>query len=292
MNAINKLKVISLSLLTFTMVLTLGSINIVRANSLTLFDTFSSLPLKPASDAQWWIINWGADENGQTRIVDDYCASNSCTLQQVDNDGTDYARLVQYPGQVEGIYYNAELSELETGFSYGQPTQWTPEVGHPIVFETRARWSDDFQLDGSGGGTGSNGFWLWNSPIDLANNVFHPVDSIGFEWTASGSAYGAGLTMSAINDTVPVMFKTVKDINLQDWNTFRVEWYQTPGNVQLVVGYVNDNLVGVIPVVGGLSNLSFTAWNDNQHPTFEGVIFVPATSEQSVDFDYVSVSKL
>lgn len=252
-----------------------------------IYDDFGTLELKP--DGNWWIMNWGPGY-----IANEYCGPSTCVLQESDA-GVDYARLIQYPNQLADTYYNAELAELQTGFGSGVPTQWTPTVNEPVVYETRLRFSENYEIDGTGGAIGSVGVWLWNSPIDLSVSELVPQDGIGFNWTPSTSGYVVGLNATVFDNSVPVFKHQIRNIDIQEWNTFKVVWSVNPAGIQHVQFYVNGVSVGGHGLVNPMSNMSVETWNDNQRivtdETGFHIVFDQVQSDQYMDIDYISLSK-
>ncbi len=290
------LKAIFTKLMAFVLVATMSFAFVGQVSaSISLYDDFASLPLKPDPAAQWWIINWGSDGTNQTYVIDSYCGDSTCVTAESES-GTTFARLAQLPTQVEGFYYNAELAELQTGVSSGVPTQWNPTEGHPVVMEVRARFSDDYEIDGNGGGIGSAGFWLWNSAVDFNDPTGSILqDGIGFNWSPFNSGYVQGMTANVFDDSAPVATRQVRHINLQDWNTYRIEWSVNAGGIQFVWLYINDMVVLVTPLLNPMSNMSVEVWNDNQRVVVDEtgfhIVVEPVQSEQYMDIDYINLVK-
>lgn len=263
----------------------------VSADSAFLFDSFYTLPIKPDTNAKWWVINWGADEFGYPLRVEDYCGSSSCVTQKVVN-GTTLVELSQTPDQVAGLYYNAELAELQTGFAYGQPTSWNPEPLKPVVLSTRVRWSENYKVDGSGNTVGSSGIWLWNSPADLVNGQFYPANAIGIQWVDDQSVFNQGLNLGVYTNSFPEWQVPVTNIDMSDWNNFTFIWSESFSGVQSLTAFVNGVYVGTTQLSTPLSDLSVEIWNDNQRPTWEGVTYDQALEEQYMQVDYVSLFRI
>src|SRR5512141_2161636 len=125
----------------------------------SVFDTFDEVIVKDANDTDtdpyWWII-----QNGDLGQYYALCGDASCT-EALSETGTTFARLRLWPDATPGNLTVSEISELRTGYSYGQG-RWLPTPNHPIVATARVRFSPNYLEDGSGGAVGSAGFWLYN----------------------------------------------------------------------------------------------------------------------------------
>ena len=261
--------------------------------SAQLYDGFDELTTV-FEGGSWWVQNHG-EVAGNYDLSYEECGSDTCVVAQSDGETT-YVRLEQGTDHTAGYYYNAELSELQTGFSYGTPTQWNPEVGSPVVLEARVRFSENYKPDGSGDAVGSAGIWMWNSPLDFNTGEFLPQDAYGFSWVTNQSLLLPGYTFNIVNDSYPVAAMPILNVDMNDWNTYTLEWGVFPSGIQYVKGKVNGQMKFFRPVLDPLSNLSREVWNDNQRVSMTetgeiSISYDQTTSTQSMDVDYISLSK-
>lgn len=277
------------------LVLVVYSSTVTHAGINRVSDSFNKIQIKQPDDTNntpyWWIIQNG--DQGQYYAV---CGDASCVTSQQEKN-TSFARLRLFPDATPGNYTGSEISELRTGYSYGQPARWLPTINHPVIATARVRFSPNYHQDGTGGAVGSAGFWLWNSPIDISNNTVYPANAFGFTWMEIGSASGlSGLTATVMQDSVPVYVQPITTpLNMVDWMMWTMEWSVNNKGIQSILYKLNDVLVGQTTLTTPLPALSITFWNDNQYPTIENGQFVVQyhnpTADQNFDIDSVTVSQ-
>jgi hypothetical protein len=280
-------KFLSVLSIFLTLPLVFGGIFSAKADAIVLphfvFDSFDSLPLKPDSDAYWWVIN-----SGDERILGNY--GDASYVVKGRQGWNSFVKLALTPDSTPGNYTTAEVSEYETGYSYGVPGKWLPTYGHPVIMSVRAKWSGNFSPDGTGGAVGSSGFWLWNSPVDIPNQTVQYQDGIGFHWVESGPLLPSGLQGTAISYSWP--FASVfpqRPVNMQNWNLYTMIWSADRDGNQSTRYFINGQDLGTIEIPQPYAALTFTAWHDNQVPTWEGVVFNNPTVEQSMMMDFVTI---
>lgn len=254
-------------------------------SSTLVFDDFDTLPLRPDPAAYWHVLNSG--DNWQEADYD----SDSTSVTVQTEDGTSFVSLANHPDATPGNYANAELAELWTGQQALQPGNWSPTKGHPVTFEVRARWSEDYTLTG-GTAVGTSGIWLWNSPVGTTGVA--PTTSFGWIWAQPGTAFNmGGLNMSIIRGQVvsaPVYSKPVTGIDMNEWNTFTIVWSAGPGPNETLVYSINGVEVGR-HITKPLGSLSVEIWNDNQVSTTTGITFHNPPSTQTMDIDYIRIEQ-
>jgi hypothetical protein len=254
-------------------------------SSTLVFDDFDTLVPRPDAGSYWYVINWG--DFGPT--LGYYGDSSSVTPES--EGGVTFARLSQHPDASPGNYANAELAERYFLEDPPQDGNWAPAPGHPVVYEVRARWSDDYTTTG-GTAVGTSGFWLWNSPVTPIGLI--PTKSFGFMWSQPGTAYNlGGLTAVIIRGPqrpVPVFSQSISGVDMTDWNTYKVVWSSSPGPNETLTFYINDVEVAS-HVTTPLGNLSVEIWNDNQLSNATTTTFQNPPSTQSIEIDYVLVEK-
>ena len=251
----------------------------------SLFDDFDTLISLPNPAANFWVINCG-DDGCLPRFEAD--AAKVENLHVPTN--LSFARLSVLPDTTEVTYNNAEIAELQTGVNPAALGRWLPTPSHPVVIETRVRWSDDYNQLGLGA-IGTSGVWLWNSPINTGGDDA-PINSLGFSWSQVGSPL-VGLHAEVLRNNLIVFTAQVPPINMQDWNTFKIVWEAANpvGLTQRVSFYVNGELFGATTPFPALPALSLEIWNDNQLFTFAGALFLNPESPQEFDLDYISISQ-
>lgn len=259
----------------------------------SVFDNFDEVVVKDPSNTSnvpyWWII-----QNGDLGQYYASCGDASCVTAQREH-GTTFARMQLQPDATPGDFTSSEISELRTGYSYGQG-RWLPTPGHPVIATARVRFSPSYHTDGSGGAVGSAGFWLYNSYIDFPNQTLQPIKSLGFGWGEQGTSGGAleGLRTMVLQDSMPVYNNPVDpEVDMSDWMTWQMIWRVTIGGKQEVLFLVNGRPAGHVVLQDPLPALSITFWNDNQFATFlNGSLSVeyhnPAAN-QNFDIDMVEV---
>ncbi|HSD85601.1 MAG TPA: hypothetical protein VLG46_17195 [Anaerolineae bacterium] len=237
---------------------------VVGANS--VFDTFNEVVVKDPSDTDldpyWWII-----QNGEAGQFYQLCSDDSvaCTQAEEEN-GTTFARLRLWPDATPGHFICSEISELRTGYSYGQGV-WLPTPDHPVIATARVRFSPNYLEDGSGGAVGTAGFWLYNSYIDFPNMTLQPMTALGFAWGEEGSSGGdfEGLRVMVLRDSVSLYQKTIRPaVDMSAWLTWKMKWSAGSNGKQDVRFWVDDKPVGHVILHDPLPALSLTFWIDNQ----------------------------
>jgi len=277
--------------------LALVAVPVAAANSQPdiVFDNFNVVRIKQpdntSNNPYWWII-----QNGDNQQYYATCGEASCTTAERERKTT-FARLRLFHDPTPDDYVSSEISEMRTGYSYGQPARWLPIVDHPVVAVARVRFSPNYHQDGSGGAVGSAGFWLWNSYVDLVNQTMHPVTSLGFSWAEQGSVGGySGLGMSVVKDTYPVYVQPVtKTVRMSDWMLWTMVWSVDSAGTQSVRYWIDGRQVGETTLASPLPALSITFWNDNQYPTLleDGTLIVAYhnPSDQRFEIDMVTVAR-
>lgn len=237
-------------------------------------DNFDSLNL----GEYWYVLNWDGDQVTQGY----YGGASSVTAE----DGS--LVLAVYPDSTPGDYSNAELAERLTGQSAELPGKWSPSPGHPVVFEVRARWSSQY-ADNSAVGT--SGFWLWNSPITGLG--YGDTEAFGFSWSMLGTGYNmAGLKASIIRGFPPhPVFSAPVQIDVTEWNVFKVVWAVGPGGNEVLTFFVNDIQIGHQAITPTMGSLTVEVWNDNQLAGPAGLSYPNPSSTQMMFLDYIKVEK-
>lgn len=259
----------------------------------SVFDGFDEVVVKDANDTDddpyWWIIQNG--DEGQ--YYDLYGDASSTTA--LNENGTTFARLQLQPDLTPGNLTISEISELQTGYSYGQG-RWLPTPGHPVIATARVRFSPNYQADGSGGAVGSAGFWLYNSYIDFPNQTLQPITSLGFGWGEQGTSggYFEGLRVMVLRDSFPLYNKTVRPtVDMSEWMTWKMKWSAAANGKQDIRFGVNNKPVGHVVLHEPLPALSLTFWVDNQFAVeVSGSLTVEyhnPTADQSFDIDSVEI---
>lgn len=244
----------------------------VQMNGDLIFEAFDAplqyrVPEVP-SDYPWWIIL----DSDSVQYYGSPCDPQDvvCVTREAES-GDYFARFSKYP-DTSGVvkYNNTELSELRTGYSYGQELeQWCPSPGHPVVMTETMRFGPNYNADGTGGAVGSSGGGLWNSYPDFPNQQLHPITAIWWSWAEFGSAFGMldGLAVNVFKDGQLVTFQNVSaPIDMQNWMTWVITWSTAPHQKERITFTVVQNLdVYVIADVltSPLGCLSVTNWNDN-----------------------------
>lgn len=261
-----------------------------------LYDDFGRINKQPSGP--WYVINWGSEDGQPQRWEGVPCGSDSCVRARKSGD-VSYADLSIHPSDHPGFFTNAELAEQNTGFAAGQPGAWKPAPGHPVELEARVRWSPNHRADGSGGAQGSSGIWFWNSPIDVASypdSQFGNLKAFGISWTAEDSATLNGLNASVVVPTefgpYPVWSAAPdRPVDLQRWNEISIRWMEDGNGQQAVRFWINGRYLGMSQLAEPFDPLSLEIWSDNQVPTPNGVEYRNPTSEQSLQVDYIDVSR-
>ncbi len=259
----------------------------------SVFDDFDEVVVKDPSNTSdvpyWWII-----QNGDLGQYYAACGDASCVTAMHEHHTT-FARLQLQPDATPNDFISSEISELRTGYSYGQG-RWLPTPDHPVVATARVRFSPNYHADGSGGAVGSAGFWLYNSYIDFPNQTLQPITSLGFGWGEQGTSGGAleGLRVMVLQDSVPVYNKTVRPtVDMSQWMTWKMVWSASDNGKQEVRFWVDDKPVGHVVLHDPLPALSITFWSDNQFATvLNGSLSVEyhnPIANQNFDIDMVKV---
>jgi hypothetical protein len=261
-----------------------------------LFDDFNSLTIKQPGDTDndpyWWIIQDG--NYGQQYYAE--CGDASCTTAEQEGSTT-FARLrLFHDDATPGDYLNSEVAEMQTGYAYGQPARWLPTPGHPVTATARVRFSSNYHSDGSGGAVGTAGFILWNSPVDIPNQAYHPATFVGFNWMEQDGVGIPGFRACVMRDTVPVYCQPVTHA-LDEWMELKFKWSAIGvDNKQGFRFWVDGDLVGSTQLNTPLPALSVEMWNDNQYPTIleDGTFAVGyhnPPGDQAFDVDYVRIEQ-
>ena len=235
---------------------------VVGADS--VFDTFDEVVVKDPGDTDlvpyWWII-----QNGDAGQYYALCSDASCT-EALSESVTTFARLHLWPDATPGNMTISEISELRTGYSYGQGV-WLPTPDHPIIATARVRFSPNYLEDGSGEAVGSAGFWLYNSYIDFPNQTLQPIKALGFAWGEAGSGGGdfEGLHVMVLRDNAAAYNKTVRPaVDMSEWMTWEMKWSASANGKQDIRFWVDGKPVGHVVLHEPLPALSLTFWIDNQ----------------------------
>ncbi len=261
----------------------------------SVFDNFDEVVVKDPSNTSdvpyWWII-----QNGDLGQYYASCGDASCVTAMQEHHTT-FARLQLQPDATPNDFISSEISELRTGYSYGQG-RWLPTPGHPVIATARVRFSPSYHVDGSGGAVGSAGFWLYNSYIDFPNQTIQPIKSLGFGWGEQGTSGGAleGLRTMVLQDSVPVYNNPVNpEVDMSDWMMWQMIWSATRNGKQEVLFLVNGWPAGHVVLQDPLPALSITFWSDNQFATFlDGSLSVEyhnPSANQNFDIDWVRVNQ-
>ncbi len=235
------------------------------------YDNFNQIFLKPDPQANWWINSF----LGSNR-VEDYCTTaNEVCTSGIQQGGDKFAR-ISLAAQSEShtpLFTEGAISELRTYEVTDAPGIWSPTPGHPIVFDTVARWSNNYNASGSGDAVGTAGIVLWNSPYEpgdtgngLAREAF-----LGFTWTGKGTLSGflEGLKTSIVYNGFPIITDApLFPVDMNNWAHYKIVWSVNSANVQSVKFLINNQLVAehVLPV--NLTPLSVQMWSDNQDVQF------------------------
>lgn len=194
-----------------------------------------------------------------------------------------------------GVYSDSEMRE-EPAFAPIDGGQWTPTVGHPVVFESRLRMSAGHNQDGSGDAVGTLGVGLWNNAAGTSGP--NPeYDNITFVWITDEftDAFGVdGFGANVAWNLFPVVVSRPQfSINLQDWVDVKFIWSVDSGGTQSVQFFVNGVSTGTYVLPVPLHGLNAIAWQDNQHfdDTFTPRWLAP-TAVQTFDVDYIKVTQL
>jgi hypothetical protein len=284
------------SLTIVTLVLVLLSVAAACNEPNKLTDGFDTLTIKQPGDTDndpyWWILQDG--NNGQQYYAE--CGEASCTTAEREGDTT-FARLrLFHDDATPGDYLNSEVSEMQTGYSYGRPARWLPTPGHPVVATARVRLSSNYHSDGSGGAVGTTGFILWNSPLDFPNQTFHPTTFVGFNWLEQAGVGIPGFRACVMQDTVPVYCQLVTHA-LDQWMELSFKWSAVGvDNKQSFRFWVDGDQVGDTQLDTPLPALSAEMWNDNQYPTIleDGTFAVGyhnPPGDQRFDVDSISIEQ-
>lgn len=220
---------------------------------------------------------------------------DASSVKRAVSGNRDYAKLTVKNDATPGNYTNAELASVPTGFSYSQGGV-SPTPGHPIWYSVVARYSDDYESDGSGGAVGTAGTWMWDSPFDFTdpyNPIFYPTNSFGFIWIEAGGLPQGGLQAMVLNQTIPVYDNPV-NTQMDVWKVYTVKWSVNSSGQQRIQFWVNLTPVGDVTLDQPLPPLSVELWNDNQYPTFleDGSFIVEyhnQPGQQSLSIDKVLV---
>jgi len=271
-----------------------------------VYDDFETFVYQPNPGAYWWVDGQGTLPDGSWGRVRN---ENNCDLQTCISHITEgengFMRIEGGPTTTVTNYTNVNFSEVVDGADgdpvYGGQTYhgpWNPTFLHPVVLEARVRFSPNFKKDGTGGAKGTAGIWLWNNPFSKqASDPFAIHDGIGFSWASVDSDIAQGLNITVVKGTLPVFFLPVlANINMNDWNTYKFVWSKDILGNQLVTFYINNTLVGLAPMVVGLTtmqDLGLEIWIDNQAfqlETLNGSL-VQIPESRYLDLDYVKIYK-
>ena len=258
----------------------------------------------------WWpMVNSGYFE----RDYNMPCSSSGteCVVWGQDPNGKGYVRMTVSPyvpnPAIPGEYHEAALTETNHGFSYADQKRWLPEVGKPVIVTATMRWSDNFNVDGTGF-VGTSGLYLWNMPADYINGVFHGPKAIGIDLMSANMEVpefrGLGLTVIDVPGDTTLYNKSdwtkipyTRNIDLTRWMLFNMEWSVNAQGEQKVKFWINGEKVGQKTLAQPLPALAIELWNDNYliKDTGTGYIY-PTTeminAEQSYDIGFISVFKL
>ncbi len=279
------------------LIVTLALISVAATSSKgnTVFDNFNTLAIKQPGDTDndpyWWVIMNG--NYGQEYYAS--CGEASCATAERQGSTT-FARLrLFHDNATPGDYLGSEVSELRTGYAYGQPARWLPTPNHPVVATARARFSSNYHSDGSGGAVGTAGFILWNSPVDIPNQTYHPATFVGFNWMEQEGVGIPGFRACVMQETVPVYCEPVSH-SLGQWMQLSFIWSVNSSGKQSVRFLVDSTVVAQTELDTPLPALSITMWNDNQYPTIleDGTFAVGyhnPSGDQAFDVDFVTVAQ-
>ncbi len=270
----------------------------------SVFDDFNNLYLRPDDKAYWYIEQMGTLANGSEGVAREVeCALQTC-VKSMHEDGEKFVRLEVHPHVLTNNQYtNANLSEDFDGADgdpvYGgqsYPGAYNPTVGHPIVVESRIKFSSNYKDDGSGGATGTAGILLWNNPFSQQAPFggYSIYSELGFNWASNQSVFIDGLSAAFAKDGFPISFQDVAVSNMSDWNVYKFVWSTDAEGNQGVDYFVNGTQVAstFIPSYLGLHNLGLEVWNDNQVFTFSGINKVSIPENQYIDLDYVDIYQM
>ena len=281
--------------ITLIAALVLLSVAATSSKATVVFDNFDTLAIKQPGDTDddpyWWVIMNG--NNGQEYYAE--CGEASCATAEQEGCTT-FARLrLFHDDATPGDYLGSEVSEMRTGYAYGQPARWLPTPGHPVVATARARFSSNYQSSGGGGAVGTAGFVLWNSPVDIPNQTYHPATFVGFNWMEQDGVGIPGLRACVMQDTVPVYCEPVTH-GMDQWMRLSFLWSVNSAGKQTVRFLINNTVVAQTELASPLPALSITTWNDNQYPTIlENGTFAVAyhnpPGDQWFDVDFVTVAR-
>lgn len=278
-----------------------------------VFDDFNKEKtiLQPEKGSYWWIDGQGTLPDGSAARVrgEDNCDLQTCVhLFDQDDNNEGFVRLQNFPTTTTVNYTNANLSEQIDGADgdpvYGgqaYPGEWNPTSNHPVVMEARMRFGPNFNIDGTGGARGTAGVWLWDAPFSQgAPNPFAIYDGIGFSWTSVDSEIMQGLTMMVTKGAFPVFVQPVSaNININDWNDYKIVWSQDELGNQSVAYYINGIFQTSTSMPAGvftLQNLGLEVWGDNQaykpseYPNYIQRVIIP--EEKHFDLNSVLIMKM
>lgn len=264
-------------------------------------DAFNKLRIRPNPKAYWWLEHIGNENGVQTLAREVECAMQSCItiesegwnkflrLEMLANNNVDILTLVNFSENLDN-YDNPTPGSL--------PGSWSPTLGHPVVFETKMRFSPNMGIDGSGGAVGAAGIWLWTNPFSQGvANPYEIYDGIGFNWTYSfEGAFITGMNATVAKQAFPFYQYPITSINPSNWNTYKIIWSQTDaaGN-QRVDFYINGSFLSTVNLTSGVlstQNLSLEVWVDNQKLDSTGIHRIAVPEDQYMDLDYVLISKI
>jgi len=253
-------------------------------------DNFNHLYYRPDTRAYWYVENRGYSNGDEVNTRETACANQTCVEQLNTPEDGNFVRLEVQAHNHAGYFTLANLSEKEDGLGgvNNDIGAWTPTVGHPVIVESKLRFAPNMKLDGSGGGTGSAGIFLWNNPYSPSIYSQGPgQDAMGYGWSYNGAAL-QGLVATIVNQTFPVYINPVQNVDINTWNNYKFVWKVDANGVQSVDFYINNAFVGSSQMPS-YSHLSLEVWVDNQQFTFFGINDVPVPQTDYMDLSNVTI---
>jgi hypothetical protein len=203
------------------------------------------------------------------------CGDVAKIVSKTTNSGMPYAhfKIKNDPGfdPENPNYILADLQDGPSGMNYhgygGGWQRWRPTVGNPvrISFDMRLPGCNE---DGTGCGTGTQGFVMWNAPIGVGpNGIADDYKHFGFTFASADNDRGlVGLTCGVIWNLAPGdTHQAAGDPSV--WRNYVMVWAQNEDGSQSVTYKIDGEVCGVTNFTATeaaeLGALGSEIWLDN-----------------------------
>lgn len=265
-----------------------------------LLDTFSTLSYNPNPNKNqdyWWVTLGSSISPRAENVPCAHGVNGDSTCAFVVKQGLldGYLRMRLRPGQPEGEFALAQLTEERDAYNHDTPHRWFPKNGHSVVVTVRHRFSPNYKADGTGTAVGSAGFDLWNAATDIRDGQFvtHPIKAINVTWQDEDNLFGlvSGFraTIFDQDNGFIVYNQPLHHVNINDWIISTVIWSADRHGVQSVKFLIDGHVVGETTLANPLPPLTIVLWADNNaYPGGTSLV----TEEHYHDVDFVNIVEI